>query len=159
MRTAGLLPLLFLLVSCATTSPTRSFYVGGGVMQHFMAPTNWNARNSRARLDITYRTGAGTPAIINISFFGSRSMPLTVSSVSLHGAGVELHLENISVITIRPGSNELRVTSTGDRYGLIRLLNSEEITLKAEIDGVIFIYTPERNFRLSRMHFLTALLF
>ena len=60
---------------------------------------------------------------------------------------------------VRPATNELRITSTGDREGLIRLLNSENITLRAEIDGTTIVYTPGRNFDRSRTHFLTAILF
>ena len=142
-----------------TTSPVVSFYVGDGVLQHFMAPTNWSAHCSRARLDITYRTRSDTPAIINISFFGNRNTPQNVSSISLHGAGVEYHLENISVILVRPEDNELRITSIGDRDILIYLLTNEHITLKAKIDGAAIVYTPGRNFNRSRNQFLSALLF
>ena len=159
MRIVGVLPFLLLFASCAAAPPVRSFLVGDGVLQHFMAPTNWSARDSRARLDITYRTRTDNPAIINISFFGSSGTPQTISAVSLHGAGVEYHLENISVLLTRPGENELRITSTGDRDTLIDLLNSEAITLRAEIDGITFIHTPERNFDRSRTRFLDALSF
>jgi len=157
MRIPGILLFPLLLVSCTALPPVRSFFAGDGVVQHFISPTNWNARGSSALLDITYRTRTDDPAIINISFFGNRSTPQNVSSVSLHGTGVDYHLENISVILVRPAENELRITSTGDRDGLLHLLNSENITLRAEIDGVIFIHTPGRNFDRSRTYFLAAL--
>ena len=159
MRMLRIFPLFLLLASCATPPPVISFFVGDGAMQHFMATTNWAAQDSRAQLDITYRTGTGNPAIVNISFFGNRSTPQNVSSISLHGAGVEYQLENISVILVRSEKNELRITSTGDMGELIYLLNNEHIRLKAKIDGVTFIYTPGRNFDRSRTRFLDALLF
>jgi hypothetical protein len=159
MRISIFLPFLLVITSCTMTPPLKVYLVGDGVFQYFLSPTNWTAQNTKAQLDITYRTKTDTPATVNISFFGNRNTPQTVSSVSLHGREIDYPLENISVILVKPDRNELRITSTGDRDELIYLLNNEPITLKAEVDGIIYIYTPEKGFITLKNRFLAAILF
>jgi len=148
MRIIKLLPLLIILVSCKTPAPPLiSFYIGDGVTQHFLSPTEWTSRNSTAKLDITYRTlSADMPAIINISFYGNKIMPGNVRSVSLHGQGEECLLEYDFTILTNPGKYELRIAFTADREDLIDLFETEPITLRAEVDGVVYVYNPEKNF-------------
>jgi hypothetical protein len=147
---------LFVLAACAATPSLVSFFAGDGVIQYFLPPTNWTARNSKAALDITYRTNSDMLPFINITFFGGRNMPRGIGSVSLHGDGIDYPLENISVLFANVDRNELRITSTGDRDALIALLNSEPITLRAEFDGIEHIYTPDKRFINLKNKFLIA---
>ena len=78
---------------------------------------------------------------------------------TLRGSGVECPLEDIEVFLVRPENKELRITSTADRETFVALLNAEPITLTAEIDGVIYVYTPEKKFLEVKNTFLTSIAF
>jgi hypothetical protein len=153
------LPLLFLflLVSCPSAPPYVSFFVGDGVIQHFLSPTNWKAKNSSAKPDVTYRTGTDLPATINISFYGNKSTPGNIGSVSLHGTNAECPLEYISVIFAEPGKNELRISFNADRDEFVNVLKTDQITLSAEVDGAVYVYVPEKKFYKNKNKFLAAI--
>ena len=159
MRTIKFLPFFFLIfLSCESTPSLVSFFVRDGVIQYFLSPTNWNASGSKAKLDITYRTGEDTPAIVNISFYDTRTTPRSVNadSVSLCGAGVDCPLVYDFIIFADPEKNELRVSFTADRNRLVELLEAEPITLTAEVDGTVYVYTPEMYFNDLKNKFLIA---
>jgi len=155
---------LFLLIilglaSCAFAPPFMSYYVGDDIYQYFLSPSEWNAKNSKAKLDVTYRTGPNltTPATVNISFYGNKERPKNVSSASLHGAGVDCPLENIKIILVNDEKKEYRITSQADRDVFIALLNAEPITLTAEVDGVSYTYTPHKFFKKLKKQFLSEI--
>lgn len=151
--------LLFLLVvfaSCKTTPPLVSFFVSDGVIQYFLSPTEWVAKGSKAKLDVTYRTGVDTPATVNISFYGSTATPRSVSSVFLRGTEAECPLEYINIIFPDPEKNELRVSFSADRDRFVDLLETEPITLTAEVDGTEYVYAPDQFFYDLKNKFITA---
>ena len=153
------LPLFLIFTACVASPSLVSLFVEPGVIHHYFIPsTDWKAQGSRAsaRLDITFRTGVDTPGIVNISFFGEREMPRTISSISLNGRGLSCPLENISVLFPNPGNRELRVTTEADRDALIAVLQAEPITLRAEIDGVMRTFIPDRHFISIKNDFLAA---
>jgi hypothetical protein len=125
MRIIKYLPILLLLVfaSCVTgPPPVVSFYAGDGQLQHFLSPTNWKEKDSKAKLDVTYRTGVDWPAIVNISFYGKKSMPNNISSASLFGNDIECPLEYDFEILTNPDKNELRISCNADRNKFIEVL-------------------------------------
>jgi hypothetical protein len=150
MRILKFLPIFFLLIftACETVGPPPiiSFYAGEGQISIFLSPTNWKEKNSKAKLDVTYRTGVDWPAIVNISFYGNKSTPNNVSSAFLHGTDIECPLEYTSVILVNPDKNELRISFNADRDKFIKILETEQITLSAEVDGVAYVYVPEKRF-------------
>lgn len=159
MRIIKLIPILFILAACRTPSPQLiSFYVSEGVIQHFISPTMWTSttdKNTRAKLDITYRTGVETPATVNVSFYGNKITPKDVSNVSLQGAEFECKLNVLYVIFVEQTSNELRISFSADRDDLVDMLEMEPvITLKADIDGTSYTFTPEKHFYTLRDNFL-----
>ena len=151
---------LFVFTACVTapTPSLVSFFIETGVVQYFLSPTDWPAQNSRAkaRLDITYRTGTDTPATVNISFFGEKSIPRKITSIALNGNDIVYPLENIVVLYPAPEKRELRVTTEGNRDTLVSVLEADPITLTAEIDGVLYTYTPDKNFIKIKNDFVTA---
>jgi len=162
---------LFLLIilnfaSCASAPVLKTFFVDGGadggIYQHFIPPTEWNAKNSNAKLDVTYRyrkePKVTDPATVNISFYGKKERPKNVSSASLHGAGIDIPLEKISIILVNDEKNEYRITSQADRDKFIDLLNAEPITLTAEVDGVSYTYTPHKFFIKLKKQFLNEIM-
>ena len=159
MRIIRFLPLLFafIFVTCTSAPPYVSFFVSDGVIQHFLSPTKWTAKGSTAKFDATYRTGVDWPAIINISFYGDKSTPKDVSSVSLRGTNVECPLEYVNVIFFETDKNELRVSFNADRNKFINVLENDQITLTAEVDGVVYVYTPEKKFLKNKNLFLDAI--
>jgi hypothetical protein len=159
MRIIKFLPFLLILTACTTTPSLKSFFVSDGVIQHFLSPTTWKARNSEALLDITYRTGSDLPAIVNISFYGKKNVPRNVRSISLHGAEVTIPLEEVTILFVNARKNELRITSIADRDLLIPLLNSEPITLRAEIDGAMHTHIPHKKFIELKDNFLIAVFY
>jgi hypothetical protein len=159
MKTLKILPALLVFAACATAPSLTSYFVTTGVMQYFLPPTEWAAQGSRSKacLDITYRTGTDTPATVNISFFGEKSIPRSIISVSLNGSGVDYPLDNITVLYPNPDERELRITAEGSRDTLASLLESETITLTAEIDGVIHTYISRKDFIKLKDDLLTVI--
>jgi hypothetical protein len=165
MNITKIWPVLFVFAACAT-APVPSlitFFVETGVIQYFLSPTNWAVHDSgtkvpkaKARLDITYRTGTDTPATVNISFFGEKSIPRKITSIALNGNGIVYPLENIVVLYPTPEKRELRVTTEGNRDTLASVLEADDITLTAEIDEVLYTYTPDKNFIKIKNEFVTA---
>jgi hypothetical protein len=156
-------PLLLIIpvfASCVSAPVLRSFAVGDGIYQYFIPPTEWNAKDAKAKLDVTYRTGPEltTPATVNISFYGKKERPKNVSSASLNGAGTDCPLENISIILVNDDKKEYRITTQADRDAFIALLNAEPFTLKAEVDGVSYTYTPHKHFIKLKTRFLSEIL-
>lgn len=151
--------LLLIIIFSACKTPPRlvTFFVSEGVNQYFLSPTEWAAKGSKAVLNVTYRTGTDTPAIVNISFFGNKSTPINISSVSLNGVGVNCPLENVSVLLTDNGKNELRISATGDKEAFVAVLSTGQITLTAEVDGTVFVYTPEKRFFNIANEFLASL--
>lgn len=152
-------PVLWALASCAASPALISYYAGPGVIQHFIPPTEWQAKGSaaRARPDITYRTNTADPATINISFFGEKTIPRRIESAAFRGDGAVYPLRNISVLYPDPDKRELRITAEGDRETLASLLESSAITLEASIDGIAYSYVPDRHFNSIRESFVTAI--
>jgi hypothetical protein len=101
---------------------------------------------AKALADITYRTNTDSPAVVNISFYGETNTPRRVNSVSLNGGDVDYPLENIKLLYVDSDKRMLRITTQGDRDNLASLLETSSITLTAEIDGVKYTYTPDKNF-------------
>jgi len=158
MKIKYLFLLLILVFSSCISDPTlKTYYVGDGIYQFFIPPTEWNAKDSKAKLDVTYRTGPDltTPATVNISFYGKKERPQNVSSASLHGAGVDCPLEGIKIILVNDDKKEYRITSQADRDAFVSLLNAEPFTLTAEVDGVSYTYTPHKYFKKLRNKFLS----
>jgi hypothetical protein len=147
---------IFVCASCSTTPTLRNFFVSPGVIQYFIPATEWKAQDSKAKAqpDITYRTGADTPAYINISFFGEKTIPRAVTSISFNGNDIVYPLENITILYPDLKKKELRVSTEGDRDTLLSLLEAESITLVAEIDGVKHTYIPKKNFYKLKNEFL-----
>jgi hypothetical protein len=141
------IPLFFICFSCRTAE-MKIFYIDTGIIQFFFPPTEWSGQGSKAKavLDITYRTGAETPAFINISFIGSQTMPRQVTSAFLKGNGIEYPLENVAVIFPEPREKLLRVTTRGNRDTLATVLSGDSVVLVAEIDGITYTYTPSKDF-------------
>jgi len=149
-------PFLFLLffVSCAATPELRQYSTETGTM-YFIPPTDWKtASDDKARLDITYHTGTDLPVVVNISFWGKKAAPRRVTSVILNGTSGEFTLTNIKALFVDLKKQELRITTNGDRDTLTSFLENEFITLIAEIDGVKYTYTPDKNFRELKDNFL-----
>jgi len=149
---------LFIFAACSTTPSLVSYYVSSGVTQYFLSPTDWSVQGSKAKavLDITYRTGTDTPATVNISFFGEKSIPRRITSISLNGRGVDYPLDNISILYPKPEKRELRITAEGNRDTLISLLEADPITLIAEIDGQRYTFIPDKKFIALKNDFLLA---
>jgi len=151
--------LLFLFLTACSTGPSLiSYYIDINVLHFFISPSNWTATGSKfkAQLDITYRTGTDTPAIVNISFFGDKSIPRRITTIYFNGNDIKYFLENITILYPDPKKRELRVSTTGNRDALITLLESDNITLIAEIDGVFYVFNPDKNFNKIKNDFLIS---
>jgi hypothetical protein len=148
---------LFVFTACISAPSYVSFFVSDGVIQHFLSPTKWTAKGSTAKFDVTYRTGVDWPAVVNISFYGNKSAPKNVSSVSLRGANAECPFEYVNVIFIETEKNELRVSFNADRNKFIEVLGNNQITLTAEVDGAVYVYVPEKKFLKNKNKFLGAI--
>ena len=151
------LSVLVLFSACRTSPKLYSYFVSENVIQHFVSPTEWTAKNSKAKLDITYRTGTDTPAVVNISFFGNKTIPERVNSVFLRTAENDCPFEYLNTILKNPDKNELRVSFSADRDGLVNLLKAKTITLYAEVDGIEHEYTPDKDFYSLKEKFLAAI--
>jgi len=162
MKKIKFLFIIFTLIfaSCVSTPDLKTFLVGDGVLQFFIPPTEWNAKDSKASLDVTCRTGPDitAPATVNISFYGNKERPKNVSSASLHGAGTDCPLDDISIILVNNEKKEYRITSKADRDKYFAVLNGEPITLTAEVDGVPYTYTPGKQFIKLKNQFLSEIL-
>jgi hypothetical protein len=158
MKILKIWPVLFFFAACTTTPSLVSYFVVSG-MQYFLPPTKWAAQGSRAsaQVDITYRTGTDTPATVNISFFGEKSIPRRITSISFHGKGIDYPLDNITVLFPDLDKRMLRISTEGNRDTLASMLESETITLTAEIDGIRYTYIPQKDFIKLKDDFLTAL--
>jgi len=162
MRIIKFSPLLlfFLFLTCKTTPPLVSFFADDGVIQYFLSPTYWvsSSKNSKARPDVTYRTGVDTPAAVNISFFGNKATPRNVKDVSMRGNGIECPLEFISAIYTVPEKNELRLSFSADRDKFVDIMKTRQITLTAVVDSAAYVYTPEKDFYKLKDKFLASIL-
>ena len=143
-----------------------SYFIETGIIQYFLPSTDWAAQGSgakapatqaKAKVDITCRTGTDAPAVVNISFFGKRSIPRKITSITLNGSSAVCPLENIVVLYPNPEKRELRITTEGDRNTFAAALETEPITLTAEIDGVLYTYTPNKKFIKLKNDFLMAI--
>ena len=133
-------------ISCATAPNMMAFPAGDGQM-YFLPPTEWKSKSKdTAKLDITYRTGTDAPPAVNITFTGKKKAPRRVTYAALNGAGVEYPLSNIKALYADSKKRELRVTTEGDRDTLVSVLAADPVTLTAEIDGVLYTYTPHEWF-------------
>jgi hypothetical protein len=147
-------PFLLLFVSCVAMPDIKQFSSEAGTI-YFIPPTNWKtASNDKARLDVTYHAGTGLPAVVNISFLGKKASPKRVASVILNGVSEEFPLTNIKALFVDAKKQELRITTNGDRDTLTSFLETEFITLIAEIDGVKYIYFPDKHFIELKNNFL-----
>jgi len=163
MKITKIWPILFIFTACSTAPSMISYFVDTGIMQYFLPPTDWAAQGAgakvqeRARLDITHRTNTDTPVTVNISFFGKKSIPRKMTSITLSGNDTVCPLENIVVLYPDPEKRELRVTTEGNRDDLVSVFETEPITLTAEIDGVLYTYAPDKNFIKLKNDFLMAI--
>jgi len=133
-------------VSCATAPDMLVFPAGDGVM-YFLPATEWKTKsNDIAKLDITYLTGTDVLPAVNITFIGKKTVPRKVTYTALQGADVEYPLSNIKTLYADSKKRELRITTEGDRDTLVSLLAANAFTLTAEIDGVLYTYTPHEWF-------------
>jgi len=150
---------MLLLGACSITPSIASFAAGAGIMQYFMPAIDWvdSASKAKACPDITYRTNTDTPAVVNISFYGKKNTPRRITSVSFNGDGVDYPLGNIKVLYVDSNKRMLRVTTEGDRDTLSSMLESETITLTAEIDGIKYNYIPHKDFIKLKDDFLTVI--
>jgi len=158
MKNYKIWPILFIFIACATPPSLVSFFIETGVIQYFIPPTEWVAQGTgaKARVDITCRTGTDIPAAVNISFFGKKTIPRKITSITFNGNGIDHSLENIAVLYPEPDKRELRITAEGDRDSMVSVFEAEPITLTAEIDGVLYTYTPDKNFIKLKNDFITA---
>jgi len=137
---------VILFVACTTVPQIMVFSAKEGKV-YFIPPTKWTTVSKDiAELDITYRSGADVPATVNISFMGKKTAPYEVTYVALNGAGIEYPLSNIKVLYEDSKKRELRVTTEGDRDTLVSVLAANPVTLTAEVDGVLYTYTPHEDF-------------
>jgi len=144
-------------VSCVTAPEMKTFVTDNGRM-YFIPPTEWKTKSKdTAKLDITYHTGTDMPPAINITFTGKKTVPRKVTYGALNGAGVEYPLSNIKALYVDSKKRELRITTEGDRDTLISLLAADTITLTAEIDGVLYTYTPHEWFFTLKDDFVITL--
>jgi hypothetical protein len=155
-------PVLFIFIfgGCVTAPEVKIFFVAPGIVQYFLPPTEWRAKNSpkmKVRLDITYRTGVETPPAINLSFINTKEHIGGVSAVSLTGNGVEYQLQEITVLYYNPEKHELRISSIGDRDTLADILAANDIAIRATVDGVEYIWTPAKNFFNQKDQFLAGI--
>jgi len=157
MQILRFLIVLLIFSSCSTSPELITFYVSEGVNQYFLPPLDWTAANSKAKLDITYRTGTNAPATVNISFYGKKTVPVNVKSVFLHTTEKDCMLEYLNIILENPDKKELRVSFSADRDDLVSLLKSRLITLSAEVDGIKYNYSPDKNFSDVKNKFLAAI--
>jgi hypothetical protein len=151
---------LTVFASCASAPEIKTYFVEAGVVQYFLPPTEWKAKDSsrlKARLDITYRTGTDTPATINISFIDTKRHPQRVSSVSLEGEGVYYPLEDIFPLFYNPETHELRISGKGNRDTLADILQADNLVLRAVLDGDEYLFTPERSFFSSKDRFIAGI--
>ena len=159
MKTKKLWLVLLLLGACSITPSIVSTAATADIMQYFIPAVDWVDLGSKAKAcpDITYRTNTDTPAAVNISFYGKKTTPRRITSVSLNGDGVDYPLEKIKVLYVDSDKRMLRVTTGGNRDTLASLLESETITLTAEIDGIKYTYIPHKDFIKLKDDFLTVL--
>jgi hypothetical protein len=145
-------------MSCASAPELRSFSTETGKM-YFIPPTNWEdpVNKVKVQLDITYHTGNSNPAVINITFFGKKTMPRRVISVSFNSGSMHYPLENIKVLFADSKKRHLRITTEGDRELLTNLLEAESITFTAEVDGSQYVYVPDKQFNNLKDEFLVIL--
>jgi len=157
MKIKILLSLFVICVcSCASTIPSLLQLPAGDGTMNFFPATNWKGSNSvnLAKVDITYITERNQPAAINISFFGKKTTPRKVSSVFLKGEGIVYPLTIMKTLYANSRNRELRISTEGDRNLLPNLLKAPPFTLIAEIDGVQYTFTPEKNFSILVDDFL-----
>lgn len=149
MKYKLLLPFLVIFIcSCISTAPELMQFPGGEGTMYFFPPTEWktNGDVSFAKVDITYNSGRNLPVAVNISFFGKKSLPRKITSASLNGEGIAYPLSNFQTLYVKRKNKEFRITTEGDRNLLFPLLKAQPITLTAEVDGVQYTFTPDKNF-------------
>lgn len=157
MKIKLLLSLLVIFIcSCVSSFPDLMQFPSGEGTMYFFPPTNWKSKSdiSLAKLDITYHSGRDLPAAVNISFFGKKSLPHKVTSAVLNGDGIEYPLSNFKTLYANRKKKELRISTEGNRNLLPDFLKAQPITLTAEIDGVQYTFTPDKNFTILIDDFL-----
>ena len=159
MKIIKYLPLLLVIVACSSTPSIRTYFVEAGVVQLFVPPTDWTAKSTKikAQLDITYRVGTDIPPAVNISFFGGKTIPRQITSISLNGSGHSCVFENITVLYPNMKKKEVRITSTANRDDLLSVLAADRVILAAEIDGIPHQFIPDKNFQILKNEFLTSI--
>jgi len=136
------------ICSCTSTTPDLLQFPSGEGIMYFFPPTTWKTKGdiSFAKVDITYHSGRDLPAAVNISFFGKKSMPHKITSAVLNGEGIVYPLSNFQTLYANRRKKEFRITTEGDRKLLLSLFKARPIILTAEIDGVQYTFTPDKNF-------------
>jgi hypothetical protein len=131
------------------------------VNQYFFPANNWTVSNTKAvsaTVDITYRTNSENPVYVNLSFFNKKQYPRNLSAAALEGGGIVYPLDSIQTLRIDSKRYELRVTTNGQRENFLPLMRSEDIILRATVDGNEHIYTPGKNFYILRDQFFADLI-
>jgi hypothetical protein len=157
MNIKRFVPVLFLLVACVASPQLKTYYIGPGVIQYFLSPSEWNVKNTKNEkvlLDIVYRSNSELPVIVNISFINKDQNPHKITSAVLIGEGVEYRLRDIKVLYSKSKNNELRISSTGSPKALIPLLESKSIVLWAVVDGMEYVYDASKDFYALKDQFL-----
>jgi hypothetical protein len=152
---------VLLFVGCKSSPEVVTFIVDPGVNQYYFPPSGWTLPSSRSNdvmVDITYRTNSENPIFVNFSFFNKEKLFRRVSAISLEGEGIVYPLEDINTLFINSKRNELRVAAHGNRDTFLPLLRSEQITLRALVDGEEYLYSPGKDFYALRDQFLMELL-
>ncbi len=60
--------LLVIITSCISSSKIESLYVGDGILQYFVYPTNLKNTKSKISIDITYRAIKGSEGFVVVNF-------------------------------------------------------------------------------------------
>jgi len=148
--------LVIFICSCVNTAPELMQFPSGEGIMYFFPATTWKTKGdvSFAKVDITYHSGRTLPAAVNISFIGKKTFPRKITSAVLNGSGITYPLSNIQTLYANRKKKEFRITTEGDRNLLLPLLKAQPITLTAEIDGVQYTFTPDKNFTILIDDFL-----
>ncbi|MDR2371439.1 MAG: hypothetical protein LBD71_08160 [Treponema sp.] len=150
-RTGMVLALLCLFSGCATAPADSEIWtmaVSDTANLYYIPATDWKSKQNDiiSRLDITYVTEAGRPAVCNISFFGKTKMPEQITAVSFEGDGKIYPLHDVRVLVSRPEKNERRITSAVSIDDLKDALNAESLVLSVVLDKGAFVCGPPKEF-------------
>jgi hypothetical protein len=141
------LPALVLSGCQSSPSPIWVTPLSDTVFLYYIPATEWKSEtNCHIRLDITYITEEGRPAVCNISFFGENGMPGQITAPAFAADGKRYPLRDVRVLVSRPEKNERRITSNLSLNELQSALNAQSLTLSAVLDGAAHIYKPPKEF-------------